>query len=77
VVDVYGVISAGQLDLSRTGQVRTSGHPSLPYLVVDGAGHEIEPISMFLRDLMLGDVSPLTCRSYGCPKSIGLALAHE
>jgi integrase len=37
----------------------------LPYLVVDGAGHEIEPISMFLRDLMLGDVSPLTCRSYG------------
>jgi hypothetical protein len=37
----------------------------LPYLVVDGAGHEIEPISMFLQDLMLGDVSPLTCRSYG------------
>ncbi|WP_405881590.1 hypothetical protein OG762_25235 [Streptomyces sp. NBC_01136] len=38
---------------------------SLPYVVVDGAGREIEPVSRYLRDLLLGDVSPLTCRSYG------------
>ncbi|MFF4054084.1 tyrosine-type recombinase/integrase [Streptomyces chartreusis] len=38
---------------------------SLPYVVVDGASREIEPISRYLRDLLLGDVSPLTCRSYG------------
>ncbi|WP_371775327.1 hypothetical protein [Streptomyces sp. NBC_01438] len=28
------------------------------------AGHEIEPVSSYLRDRLLGDVSPLTCRSY-------------
>lgn len=39
--------------------------PSLPWLVVDAAGREIEPVSNYLRDLLLGDVSPLTCRSYG------------
>jgi integrase len=37
----------------------------LPYVVVDEADGEIEPFSVFLRDLMLGDASPLTCRSYG------------
>ena len=26
---------------------------------------EVGPVSAYLRDLMLGDVSPLTCRSYG------------
>ncbi|MGW2512134.1 hypothetical protein ACWC0A_22555 [Streptomyces scopuliridis] len=39
--------------------------PSLPWLVVDAAGREIEPVSNYLRDLLLGDVSPLTCRSHG------------
>ncbi|MFI0928409.1 hypothetical protein ACH4TP_31525 [Streptomyces sp. NPDC021012] len=39
--------------------------PSLPWRVVDAAGREIEPVSSYLRDRMLGDVSPLTCRSYG------------
>ena len=37
---------------------------SLPYVVVDGMGGEIEPVSGYLRDLVLGDASPLTCRSY-------------
>ncbi|MFE3451665.1 tyrosine-type recombinase/integrase [Nonomuraea sp. NPDC059194] len=36
-----------------------------PYIVVDAAEREIEPVSRYLRDLLIGDVSPLTCRSYG------------
>lgn len=39
--------------------------PSLPWYVVDAADREIQPVSSYLRDLTLGDVSPLTCRSYG------------
>ncbi|GAA4931597.1 integrase [Nonomuraea thailandensis] len=39
--------------------------PSLPWMVVDAANREIEAVSRYLRDLYLGDVSPLTCRSYG------------
>ncbi len=38
--------------------------PVLPWLVVDGAGREEEPVSSYLRDRMLTDASPSTCRSY-------------
>lgn len=31
---------------------------------MDGEERQVEPISAYLRDRMLGDVSPLTCRSY-------------
>ncbi|MFF0087377.1 tyrosine-type recombinase/integrase [Streptomyces canus] len=55
----------GKADLPRIGAVVEGTAASLPYVVVDGAGREIEPISRYLRDLLLGDVSPLTCRSYG------------
>ncbi len=47
------------------GAVVEGESPSLPWRVVDAAGREIEPVSSYLRDRMLGDVSPLTCRSYG------------
>jgi hypothetical protein len=36
----------------------------LPFVVTDAGGQEVEPVSEYLRDLVLGDVSPLTCRSY-------------
>jgi integrase len=39
--------------------------PDLPFVVVDGEGAQLEPVSAYLRDLKLGDSSPLTCRSYG------------
>jgi hypothetical protein len=55
----------GRADLPRVGAVHTGSASSLPYVVVDVAGREIEPVSRYLRDLVLGDVSPLTCRSYG------------
>ena len=36
----------------------------LPFFVVDSdGGEEVEPVSACLRDLMLGEASPLTCRS--------------
>jgi integrase len=46
------------------GAVIAGRSVQLPFFVADGAGGEIGPVSAFLRDLMLGDVSPLTCRSY-------------
>jgi integrase len=40
------------------------GPGDLPFVVVDGGGRAVEPVSAYLRDLVLGDASPLTCRSY-------------
>jgi hypothetical protein len=37
-------------------------HP--PFVVLDRDDVEVEPATEFLRDLVLGDASPLTCRSY-------------
>ncbi len=62
--DVRAALSEGRIDLPRTGEVKAGDRPSLPYLVVDGTGAEVEPISKYLRDLALGDASSLTCRSY-------------
>jgi integrase len=61
----YRDLIDGRADLPRIGAVRAGSGPSLPYLVVDGADREIEPVSRYLRDLQLSDVSPLTGRSYG------------
>jgi integrase len=55
---------AGRCDLPRIGAVVAGPSAGLPYLVVDTAGGEVEPVSRYLRDRVLGDVSPLTCRSY-------------
>ncbi|MEU3497571.1 tyrosine-type recombinase/integrase [Kitasatospora cineracea] len=61
----YRDLMDGRVDLPRVGAVVAGSVPSLPYVVVDAASREIEPVSSYLRDLLLGDVSPLTCRSYG------------
>ncbi|MDP9798910.1 site-specific recombinase XerD [Catenuloplanes nepalensis] len=42
-----------------------SDDPVLPVRVMDGAGVEVEPVSMFLRDLRGCDYSVETLRSYG------------
>jgi hypothetical protein len=55
----------GRVDLTRVGSVVAGSSPSLPYVVVDAAEWEITPISVLLRYLQMGDVSPLTGRSYG------------
>ena len=54
----------GRARLPRIGEVVGGPGPGLPWLVRDGAGREVEPVSRYLRDRMLGDISPLTCRSY-------------
>ncbi|GHK02271.1 integrase [Streptomyces sp. Y2F8-2] len=54
----------GRVRLTDAGAVVTGPTVSLPWAVVDAAGREVEPVSAYLRDRLLGDVSPLTCRSY-------------
>ena len=55
----------GQHSVPALGAVVRGSAPDLPFLVVDSEGEELEPISAYLRDMRLGDASPLTCRSYG------------
>lgn len=55
----------GQIGLLAVGAVQQRATGSLPYVVVDEQGREIEAFSVFLRDLVLTDMSPLTVRSYG------------
>lgn len=54
----------GRTQLPRIGAVVAGPGTTLPWRVVDGADREVAPASAYLRDLMLGDMSPLTCRSY-------------
>src|SRR6266699_6685351 len=54
----------GLRSVPSVGAVITGQAAQLPFFVVDSDGEEVEPVSAFLRDLMLGDASPLTCRSY-------------
>jgi hypothetical protein len=55
---------AGRRDLPRIGEVVAGSSAVLPWVVIDTDGDEVGPVSRYLRDRMLGDVSPLTCRSY-------------
>lgn len=64
VDEVRQALLDGGRQLPRIGVVRAGRTASLPFVVVDGCGEEVEPVSTFLRDLMLTDMSPLTARSY-------------
>ncbi|MEV7976552.1 hypothetical protein [Streptomyces sp. NPDC086519] len=63
--DVRRALMEGKCSVPEAGAVVAGATPDLPFVVVDADGCEVEPVSAYLRDLMLGDVSPLTCRSYG------------
>ena len=65
VEGVRRALMEGQCSVPAVGSVDASVAPYLPYVVAGADGREVEPVSAYLRDLMLGDVSPLTCRSYG------------
>jgi hypothetical protein len=54
----------GRGRLPQVGAVVPGGSEVSPWLVLDSAERKIEPVSRYLRDRMLGEVSPLTCRSY-------------
>jgi integrase len=64
VSQVHRELMDGRVRLPRVGSVVAGPALSLPWLVIDGAGREVEPVSSYVRDRVLGDVSPLTCRSY-------------
>jgi integrase len=53
------------LVVARTGAVRPTSDPALPWVVLDGAGVAIDPVSEFLRDLLACGNSRASCRSYG------------
>jgi hypothetical protein len=55
----------GALVVPRIGRIRAGSDPTLPWLVVDGAGVPLGPVSEFLRDVLACGSSPASCRSYG------------
>jgi hypothetical protein len=64
VEDVRRALMEGRCLVPAVGSVVPGPGPDLRFVVVDSAGQALEPVSAFLRDLLLGDASPLTCRSY-------------
>ena len=54
----------GLRSVPAVGAVAAGQGPNLPFFVVDSDGKELPPVTAYLRDLTLGDASPLTCRSY-------------
>jgi integrase len=54
----------GRASLPRLGSVVKVARSHPPYVVLDCDDAEIEAVTEYLRDLVLGDGSPLTCRSY-------------
>lgn len=62
--EVRQALLDGGRQVPRIGSVGAGTTTSLPFVVVDEQGDEVEPFSVFLRDLMLTDMSPLTARSY-------------
>lgn len=58
-------LAEGRADLPRIGAVVAGPGAWLPFVVVDAGGVEVDAVSSYLRVLMVGDASALTCRSYG------------
>ncbi|MEV0804707.1 tyrosine-type recombinase/integrase [Kribbella sp. NPDC050281] len=54
----------GRIDVPRVGEALAVQGRFPPFVVVDATGAEVAAAVRYLRDLALGDVSPLTCRSY-------------
>src|SRR5271156_605704 len=63
--DVRRALMEGLGSVPAVGAVVRGQGARLPFFAVDSDGGELEAVSAYLRDLMLGDASPLTCRSYG------------
>lgn len=63
-VDLRQQLMEGLVPLARRGSVVPSGRSHPPFVVLDGEDAEVGVVAEFLRDLALGDASPLTCRSY-------------
>ena len=55
----------GLREVPQVGAVVSGDGPLTPFVVIDGEGAGVEPVNRYLRDRIAGDVSSLTCRSYG------------
>ena len=64
IEDIRRALVEGLRSVPSAGAVITGQAAQLPFLVVNGDGEELCPVTAYLRDLTLGDASPLTCRSY-------------
>ncbi|WP_181446867.1 tyrosine-type recombinase/integrase [Streptomyces sp. NTH33] len=64
-MDLRHELMEGRAQLPRAGAVVETGEAHPPFVVVNGLGREVEPVTAYLRDLALSDSSPLTARSYG------------
>ncbi|GFG83195.1 integrase [Mycobacterium paragordonae] len=53
------------LVVSRGGRLVATEDPGEPFQLVDASGVVVEPVSMFLRELLAAGRSPATLRSYG------------
>ncbi len=55
-----------RLLLPETGALIATGDAwEPPYRLVDMSGAVVEPVAVYLKDLLASDSSPLTLRSYG------------
>src|SRR3981081_1611770 len=63
--DMRQQLAEGRRSVRAVGAGGKGETSDLPFVVVDGEGGPLEPVVAYLRDLMLGAASPLTCRSYG------------
>lgn len=63
VEDVRRVLMEGKCSVPEDGAVAAGTARDLPFVLVDADGCEVGPVSAYSRDLMLGDVSSLTCWS--------------
>lgn len=63
-VDLRRQLMEGRASVPRVGSVIKVERIHPPFVVLDPAGVEIVDVTEYLRDLALGDGSPLTGRSY-------------
>ena len=63
-MDLRRQLMEGRGAIPRTGSAAGTGRSLLPFVVLDDSGAEVEPVTQYLKELALGDCSPLTCRSY-------------
>jgi site-specific recombinase XerD len=64
-VDQGGMRDVGSLVVRRAGRLVETGDQTRPYQLLDAAGAEVEPVSLFLRDMLASGRSVTSLRSYG------------
>jgi integrase len=63
-MDLRVQLLEGRATVPAIGEVSAPGRLVPPFVVRDGLGQDVEPVTAYLRDLAVSDCSPLTLRSY-------------